>query len=223
MSIKYSKHKKEIVMSKLYGYKEEDVKNLYEYVKSHDKMPLAKAFFIYGNIYGKSKGTVRNLYYAMAKKSREDEAFSKEFCGGEKLPVKSNVKFNAEEQASLMQKISELTEKGYSVRHAVAILSGGDATLALRYQNKYRNVKAKTKPKNMSKQEELKRKLFGNINSDPSYINKLKEEINGLYGRLLKELKAENEYLKSKLFEKENAEKTSVKNGKLIREDGLEN
>lgn len=211
-------------MSKLYGYKEEDVKNLYEYVKSHGKMPLAQAFFVYGKTYGKSKGTVRNLYYAMAKKSREDESFCKEFCGGEKLSVKTNVKFKKEEEDSLIQKINGLKEQGYSVRHAVNLLSGGDSVLALRYQNKYRNIISKNQPESTPKSEKLKKKIFGERKTvSAAYLNRLKEEINGLYDRLVKDLRAENEYLKSKLLQKENIEETTVKNGKLIVSDRLDN
>jgi len=194
-------------MSKIYGYRETDVKNLYEFVKENKKMPLAQAFFAYGNLYGKSKGTVRNLYYAMAKKSREDENFSKEFCGGEKLLVKKNVMFGKDEEKSLVNKINDMVSQGFSVRKAVLTLANGDATLALRFQNKYRNLKFVKKKQTLTGEQLLKNKIFksdGKDNfkfHDGEAVARLKKEINGLYDRLLKNLKAENEYLKSRLSE----------------------
>ena len=186
-------------MSKIYGYKEKDVKSLYEFLSKNDKIPLAQAFFIYGREYGKSKGTVRNLYYAMAKKSREDDEFSREFLGGKKLTVKSNVKFSDEEEKSLIAKINGLKAQGYSVRRAVNELSGGDSTLALRYQNKYRNFNSGVKIKPTG-EDRLKNKIFGGF-SQGEYVGELKNRINELYDKLIKDLRDENESLKKELAE----------------------
>ena len=84
-------------MSKIYGYKEQDVKSLYAFIKENEGTSLTEVFKRFSERSGKSKGTVRNLYYAMAKKSREDDAFRKEFLGGEVFTVKKNEKFDKKE------------------------------------------------------------------------------------------------------------------------------
>ena len=208
-------------MSKIYGYKEEDVKNLYDFIKKNKNIPLAQAFFAYGKFYGKSKGTVRNLYYAMAKKSREDESFSKEYFCGEKISVKKNVKFAENEEKDLVRRIDGLKGQGYSVRRAVAELSGGDQALALRYQNKYRNL-TKNKPRQKADgKSELVNKIFGDVYGKISTqkIEQVKESINSLYDKLIKDLKAENEFLRKKLIENGNNTQNNVK--KMFA-DGIE-
>jgi hypothetical protein len=63
-------------MEKIYGYKEKDVIGLAEFLKKKGTLNLSETFVEYGRENGKAKGTVRNLYYALAKRSN----FDKEFC-----------------------------------------------------------------------------------------------------------------------------------------------
>ena len=93
-------------------------------------------------------------------------------------------------------------EKGYSVRRAVNVLSGGDCKLALRYQNKYRNV-IKAENKNIPHGAAA---LLKKIRPDEDMAEfsgerliTLKNEINALYDRLFGRIKRENEYLKSRV------------------------
>ena len=202
MSINQSKHKKGEYMSKIYGYKEKDVGLLYEFIKKNGGLSLSEIFARFSAKYGKSKGTVRNLYYAMAKKSREDEKFKDEFLKGETFTVKQNEKFDKAEEKKLFAKINALKEKGYSVRRAVNVLSGGDCKLALRYQNKYRNV-IKAENKNAPHGAAA---LLKKIRPDEDMAEfsgerliTLKNEINALYDRLFGRIKRENEYLKSRV------------------------
>lgn len=197
-------------MSKIYGYKEKDVKELYEFLKGNGNKSLTEIFRLFGEKQGKSKGTVRNLYYAMAKKSREDENFRREFAGGEVLSVKQNEKFDNAEEKELIDKILALKEKGKSVRSAVNYLSGGDAKLALRYQNKYRSVMAKDKILNVRSRgaKALLKKIRGideieSANFSEEKLIALKARINALYDRLFSGLKKENEYLKNKVVQLE--------------------
>ena len=66
-------------MESLYGFKEKDVKALAEFLKSRKNQPLTEVFKAYALMSGKKEGTVRNLYYAMAKKSGESEEFRKKY------------------------------------------------------------------------------------------------------------------------------------------------
>ena len=219
-------------MSKIYGYKEKDVKDLYAFLKENEGKSLSEIFYLFGLKRGKSKGTVRNLYYAMAKKSREDELFRNEFSGGEILTVKQNEKFKNSEEKELISKILALKAQGKSVRSAVNILSFGDMKLALRYQNKYRSVMKK----NAEKSENVSRgaaallkkirpsEIISQANFSDDYLIALKSEINGLYDRLFSGLKRENEYLKKKIsaLEKEKFAESGAQGGSLafFKKDG---
>jgi hypothetical protein len=77
-------------MEKIYGYKEKDVFALANFIKEKGELPLSTLFERFGAINGKAKGTVRNLYYALAKKSNADKEFCQKYStvfdmlGGEK-------------------------------------------------------------------------------------------------------------------------------------------
>lgn len=192
-------------MSKIYGYRESDIKRLYGFIKENKKETLSKAFALYGEKFKKSKGTVRNLYYAMAKKSREDESFRNEFLDGEILTVKKNEKFDDAEKEKLLSGINFFKAQGVSVRKAVYSLAGGDVKLALRFQNKYRNALKVKKENEARGAAALLKKIYGvnfGVLSEripDEYLTGLKREINGLCDRLFKSLKRENEELKARL------------------------
>lgn len=63
-------------MDKIYGFKQKDVEKLIKYLDGKQGGSLSKAFEEFAAATGKSKGTVRNMYYAVAKKSREDKSFA---------------------------------------------------------------------------------------------------------------------------------------------------
>ena len=74
-------------MEKIYGYKQDDVVLLAEYLKNRRGGSLSKVFYEYGKMHNKATGTVRNLYYALAKKSAEDEQFCNKYFDGVPLKV----------------------------------------------------------------------------------------------------------------------------------------
>lgn len=180
-------------MGKIYGFKESDVKRLFEFLQKNEGLPLSEVFLKYGIKYGKSKGTVRNLYYAMAKKSKEDKSFRDEFLCGKIFAVKKNEKFGAEEGKSLVETILKSKAQGKSVRKVVNEMAGGDVRLALRLQNKFRNA---TKSERRSAALRSASALIPD-----AYLAGLKREINGLYDRLFNKLKKENAELKKSLAE----------------------
>lgn len=190
-------------MSKIYGYKEKDVKNLCEFLRNNKSKSLTDVFRLFAKKYGKSAGTVRNLYYATAKKSREDESFRKEFTDGKIIAVKINEKFKDGEEKELVNKIIAMKSQGLSVRGAVNMLSGGDEKLALRYQNKYRNIISVKRKEKYGGAASLLKKIYAPIYPDNEIheenLAALKREINRLYDRLIDKLKRENEYLKKRV------------------------
>ncbi len=196
-------------MEKIYGYKEKDVLGLAEFILARKGGTLTDAFGEYAQKSGKAQGTVRNLYYALAKKSRDDSEFCQKYLGGEALSVSEIIEFNEQEEINLVRDITDKKIKGQSVRSAISELANGDEKLALRYQNKYRNL-LKNNPELVEKisQELLEKQGESHKNSyvRESQVRKLKYEINGLIDKITLNLKKENERLRAKntLLEREN-------------------
>ena len=203
-------------MSKIYGYKEKDVLELAKFLQSENDGNLSEKFERFAINSGKSKGTVRNLYYALAKMSKSDQDFCNKYLGGKAVEVEKIVSFSEIEERKLIKEILLKTAQGKSVRKAIKEISKGDEKVALRYQNKYRNALSK-KPKLITEiKEELKKEgvVFKenakNSENSIKIINqqfeKLKKEIDGLVGRIQLKERKENEYLRQKIavLEKEN-------------------
>lgn len=202
-------------MEKIYGYKEKDVVGLAEFLKERGNQSLTKVFQNYGEKFGKAKGTVRNLYYALAKRSQTDEEFCNKYLDGKPLSVGKIIEFNDCEERALIKTVLKEKALGKSVRSAIMGITSGDAKTSLRYQNKYRNA-LKNKPELITEViEELKSE--GVIVQNPSKgdaknflseenFNKLKGEINNLVAKIALKEKKDNEYLKEKILilEKEN-------------------
>ena len=192
-------------MNKIYGYKNKDLKGLMDYIENNQNLDKKTLFERFAILSDKSVGTVRNMYYALAKKGREDGEFCKEFLGGKVVKVAKIQPFSIEEERELVRKILIEKQKGKSVRQAILFLTKGNDKLALRYQNKYRNF-IKAKP-------EIVREILGELNCDKNIFSKieikdiipqstferLKKEINLLFERVSKKLKKENEELKERV------------------------
>ena len=84
-----------------------------------------------------SAGSVRNLYYKIV---GGKEKFFNDIGVPEKLKPAFIKEFNESETRFLIKKILNEKTKGMSVRQTVLNLASGNSSLALRYQNKYRNA-----------------------------------------------------------------------------------
>ena len=202
-------------MEKLYGYKTSDVVALAEYLKGKENQSLTSVFEKFGEKYGKAKGTVRNLYYALAKKSREDQSFCKKYLGGQPIVVNKIVGFDGAEERSLIKEILSKKSQGFSVRKAIMTLADGDGKIALRYQNKFRNairnnpelIESVMAELNLSDQKDLVLVNHKTEKTIPTaHLERLKKEINDLVERIAYKTKEENAKLKEKIssLEKEN-------------------
>ena len=191
-------------MKKLYGYKEKDVLGFMNFLKNH-KGNISTAFTVYANKVGKSRGTIRNMYYALAKATKEDSALQGKYLKGKSIKVNEIVGFTKEEEKELIKQILTLKSQGVSVRRAVYQLANNNVKKALRYQNKYRNSL-----KNKGLIEEVVKEIKGNGQKilpflkpkKPIYdsnLEKLKEEIDGLVDRISIKHRQENERLKERI------------------------
>ena len=99
-------------MDKIYGFKQKDVEKLIDYLGRKNGQPLSRVFEEYAKDSGKSKGTVRNMYYALAKRSREDEAFAARFLGGKPIAVQTVSPFGEDEERRLVEGYRRLSVTG---------------------------------------------------------------------------------------------------------------
>ena len=219
-------------MKEMYGYKEKDVIGLAQALRARGNASLSKVFATYGEMNGKAKGTVRNLYYALAKVSRTDKEFCDKYLDGKPLSVGKIVEFRECEEKALIKKILLAQWEGRSVRGSIMELTDGDAKKALRYQNKFRNaikhkpelideivkeLRAEGKDVTVNKTE----KVSDMISS--AQFEKLKGEINGLVSRIALKTKKENEFLKERIavLEKENLKLYNLLYGSATPENAL--
>lgn len=102
---------------------------------------LSWAFETMAESMSRSVNSVRNYYYGQAKTFELVPEVAKTLgIGVGAINRKRFVPFSAGDAEKLVEKILIAKGRGISVRAAIAELSGGDAKLALRYQNKYRSI-----------------------------------------------------------------------------------
>ena len=204
-------------MQKIYGYKEKDMIELAAFIGGRKGETLSAVFEKFAEKSGKAKGTVRNLYYALAKRSATDAEFRDKYLGGEKIAVSVIKEFDGEEEKALLKSVLRGVAEGKSVRKSIAELCGDDAKKALRYQNKYRSV-LKRKPDLIAQavkeiKDETGRVVAFAARPETSHaipefpFERLKREINGLVERISLKTRRENQALKERIksLEAENA------------------
>lgn len=108
-------------------------------------LPLKAVFEQIARKTGRRPNSIRNYYYAQVRQHDGDEARPARF-----------VPFTQQEVDWLMEQVLVARSAGQSVRSCLQKLSGGDHSLMLRYQNKYRAV----------------------IKSRPDYVRDMVEKLN---------------------------------------------
>ncbi len=193
-------------MEKIYGFKDEDLMGLSKFLKEEKYTSLKDAFIKFSVCSGKAEGTVRNMYYALAKKSSVDETLCSKYCDGKPIRVKKNVYFNEDEERKIVHNVLLGIKEGKSARSVINEMANGDIKTALRIQNKFRNsVKNRTR---IALEEAEKIEIeYPKTSENKNYkndlselqIKRLKDEINGLVTRISEKTKRENEFLKARL------------------------
>ena len=107
---------------------------------------LRSVFDRMGETLGRKPNSIRNFYYAQVRAQSQDM--------GRALPFET---FSQDEVEQLVKNVLTARAQGMSVRACVRRLAGGDRTLMLRYQNKYRST-IRTRP-------ELVRKVMDELSS----------------------------------------------------------
>ena len=210
-------------MEKIYGYKKEDLIGLARLLVEKNNAPLKEIFREYSISSGKAVGTVRNLYYALAKLSALDKEFCDKYLNGTIVKVEKAEMFDDKSEEKLVFDILSLKNQGCSIRKAVHRLANGDSKIALRFQNKFRNI-CRIKPsvlesiskklgvQNDEKVESKKNSIIDGEKISEFLTTKLKREINGLVKRISDKVESENQYLKRRIafLEMENLRLSSM-------------
>ena len=201
------------VMDKIYGFKQKDIEQLIGRLENRKEKPLSRVFEEFAEQTGKSKGTVRNMYYALAKKSREDGAFADKYLGGKPISVQKIAEFKEGEERELIKKVLLGRKEGKSARRVIHELAEGDEKKALRFQNKYRNVLKHNQPLLGELSAEIRSESGVSVEAigvrsntkmvSDVMLKRLQNEINALIDRISGKLKRENAYLRSRLGELE--------------------
>lgn len=102
---------------------------------------LTAVFAAVASATGRSVNSVRNYYYAQAKTFELVPDVAQKLGIKRASVVRDGFKpFTESEVRALIERIITEKAKGKSVRRAINEMADGDATLALRYQNKYRSA-----------------------------------------------------------------------------------
>ena len=114
------------------GWTQEETELLWKEIRAAADAgtPLRGVFERMGQTVGRKPNSVRNYYYMQLR----DQA------GGEFRRAAPFETFSDNEIHALLRSVLQARGRGQSVRACVMELSGGDKTLMLRYQNKYRSI-----------------------------------------------------------------------------------
>lgn len=199
------------------GFSKKETNQLVNDVASAKKkgIPLTQVFEDFALTTSRKKGSVRNFYYMLLKS--DSEIIKKNQLSAQRVQA-----FTKAEERTLLEQILSGVKEGKSVRRAIIDISKGDDKLALRMQNKYRNLVTSSPEFVKEVSESLKLKKLTNRNSRAiqPHIEKLSEEIDRLVEKLNGKIKEENKRLMTELrkLKAENAQ-LRLKEGTSIVSD----
>jgi len=158
------------------GWSENENKLLWETADEAQQqgLPLKAVFEQIARQTGRRPNSIRNYYYAQVRTREDGHA-----------PAARFVPFTQPEVDWLMEQVLIARAEGQSVRACLQKLSGGDHSLMLRYQNKYRAV-IKSRP-------EYVREIVDRLNSEgvhcdtPQVNHRTRCDLNASCGRMVSE------------------------------------
>lgn len=213
-------------MKKIMGFNEKEIKSLLSAVEEGQKNneKIGDVFEKFGKKRNRAKGSVRNFYYNFLKKTKNNQQLSGRFSTCKTLKVSPIVRFEPENEKWLLKCVLMGLANKQSVRKTIFELACGDEKLALRYQNKYRNLVEKNRELVANVKEDLEKEgiVLKEKAIPDNMIKQLESGINQLVDNISKSIRKENEGLKSRVREllKENNELKS-RLEKYFEADGL--
>ena len=211
------------------GFKESETKKLIDFVKENENKGLTKVFKEYASVSGRAQGSVRNYYYKTIKECKNSEELRKKLGVSKDMFPNFIKEFNESEARELLEIVLKGASEGKSVRSVISTLANNNDKLALRYQNKYRNLIKNQKELVIEVASQIKLKDGSTFNpyklEQGSEYKKLESEIDGLIKRLVKSLTEENQALldRNTALQKENEKlreifKKNIKEKNLTKE-----
>lgn len=130
------------------GWQKDEIDLLFEAVRAanQDGRSLREVFTDVGNQLQRKPNSIRNYYYSRVRETPE--------LAPRQSPFRA---YSPEEVHELLRQVLMGRGSGESVRACVTRLSGGDRSLMLRYQNKYRSILKNRPEMLLSVAEELRR------------------------------------------------------------------
>ena len=195
-------------MEKIKGYTEEEIRAFVAFMEKgkREGKNLSELFREYGAAHGRAKGSVRNFYYELLALAEKNAEVRDRYLNASELKAESIREFDPSEAREMMKAVLRAKQSGRSVRAAIRALAGGDEKLALRYQNKYRNM--------LFGDRELVSEIAAEVERETGrpcapyarketgrdeLLERLKSEIDGLARRLSAGLRRENEALRDRV------------------------
>lgn len=195
------------------GFSDSETKKFITFIKNgiSDGKDLTCLFKEYSKISGRAEGSLRNYYYKTIKKCKEDNKLKTKLGVSEKMYPIFIKTFNESEEEDLLKEVLLGLSQGKSVRSTICALANNKETLALRYQNKYRNLLRDKKELVLSLASTIKDKNGEVVNPYKNTVlsdekSSIESEIDILIKRLYSKITKENVELKEKIsvLEREN-------------------
>lgn len=193
------------------SFKESELKKLIDYVKENENVGLSTIFKEYALATGKAQGSVRNYYYKTLKECKTNDKLREKLGVSKEMFPSFILEFNASEAEELLRIVLSGIANGKSVRAVISKMANGNEKLALRYQNKYRNLLKNDRELVLKVASKIIDKNGNTVNpykteAENSEYKKLESEIDNLLKRIFKKLKEENESLleKNEILKREN-------------------
>lgn len=201
-------------MEKLSLWKDDEVEKLFRFIENgkNEGKNLSALFSEFAILQNRQPNSVRNYYYLELKLMNKDknrcQKFNMDLQRHKKIEQEG---FTNEQTKELIKSILKLNASGKSIRKCCQIISNGDLTKMVRYQNKYRSVlKNDKKLLDECYEESLKegykvKKFPSNVEVMPLKKSLLTEnDINSLFMGLVKLVKKQAQYDAGIKVQKEN-------------------
>ena len=182
------------------------------------KQTLLSAFITFAKENGYSTGSVRNHYYKIVKTTNKDCDLYKKLGLSDRLKPAFIKEFTLAEEKELLYLIAKGVAQGKSVRKTILELSNGSEKLALRYQNKFRNLVKQNSPLlaivTKKVEEETGVKVFFKKSKKSKEQKLIESKINQMLDDIIKSTNEKNRLLQ---LEKDKLERENLLLKKVVK------
>lgn len=212
--------------------------NLLKYIDKNSHKSRLDNFKLFANEHAVSYKSIRNEYYKILKNMKKED-YEFYHLNYHNFIVEPHELFSNQELSIKIEKVMDLYKNGHSLRQSCMIVANNDKKLALRYQNKIRNMNLYRKTKiitipankiaNSNSNSNQDTKLF-NMPLKNSYVSD--QDITNLFMGLVRlvkrttennikeRIKAQFSNANKKLYEVMNTlERENIKNNELEKEN----